>query len=317
MSDGDYRFDPDSLGYEKEEQHKWRKLAIRIVTQVLATLTIGLVVFLTISYTIKTPRQNKIERENALMAQEYEVLSRKYEKVDSVLKDIEQRDKDIYRAIFETEMEPDNRLQRREMYTSIASDDSLKHLVAAMTEVSSKKLKEEEKTFNNLQQLISKDNDELQALPSILPVNHTGIDLIYYGFGKKLDPIYKMPKMHNGIDIAANIGTEIYATANGTIEFIGDKREHGKHIIINHQNGYKTLYAHLSEYMVRRGQKVKRGDLIGLVGNTGKTLTPHLHYEVQYNDKAVNPANYFFASLSPQQWNRVAKVAATRGLCLD
>lgn len=317
MSDGSYRFDPDSLGYEKEEQHKWRKMAIRIVTQALAAITIGLVVFLTISYTIKTPRQNQIERENALMAQEYTMLSQKYEKVDSVLKDIEQRDKDIYRAIFETEMEPDNRLQRREMYTSIASDDSLKRLVSAMTEASCKKLKDEEKTFSDLQFLLSKDKDELRSLPSILPINHPEIDLIYYGFGKKLDPIYKTPKMHNGIDIAATIGTEIYATANGTVEFTGDMREHGRHIIINHKNGYKTLYAHLSEYMVKRGQKVKRGDLIGLVGNTGKTLTPHLHYEVQYNGKAVNPSNYFFASLAPQQWNRMVKVAATRGLCLD
>ena len=105
--------------------------------------------------------------------------------------------------------------------------------------------------------------------------------------------------------------------ANGTVEFIGDMREHGKHIIINHDNGYKTLYAHVSEYMVRRGQKVKRGDVIGLVGNTGKSLTPHLHYEVQYKGKPTNPVNYFFASLTPQQWNKVAKIAETRGLALD
>ncbi|MBO7463486.1 MAG: M23 family metallopeptidase, partial [Bacteroidales bacterium] len=155
------------------------------------------------------------------------------------------------------------------------------------------------------------------SLPSILPVEHTGVDLIYYGFGKKLDPIYKTPKTHNGIDIAANTGTEIHATANGTVEFIGDKREHGKHIIINHNNGYKTLYAHVSEFMVRWGQKVKRGDVIGLVGNTGKSLTPHLHYEVQYNGHAINPVNYFFASLGPQQWNKVVKIAETRGLALD
>ena len=105
MSDGNYRFDPDSLGYEKEEQHKWRKIAIRIVTQALAALTIGVVVFLTISYTIKTPKQTKLEEENIAMQQEYEALSLKYDRVDSVLKDIEQRDKDLYRAIFETEMD--------------------------------------------------------------------------------------------------------------------------------------------------------------------------------------------------------------------
>ena len=102
MSDGNYRFDPDSLGYEKEEQHKWRQIAIRIATQALAALTIGVVVFLTISYTIKTPKQTKLEQENTIMQQEYEALSLKYERVDSVLKDIEQRDKDLYRAIFET-----------------------------------------------------------------------------------------------------------------------------------------------------------------------------------------------------------------------
>ncbi|MBQ1698575.1 MAG: M23 family metallopeptidase [Bacteroidales bacterium] len=317
MSDGNYRFDPESLGYEKEEQHKWRKIVIRIVTQALAALTIGIIVFLTISYTIKTPRQSKLEQENHIMQQEYAALSLKYEKVDSVLKDIEQRDKDIYRAIFETEIEPENPAQRREMYTKIQSDDSLRRLVIAMTETSNRKLKEEEKTFSNIQYQLTPDNEDLRNLPSILPLGHAGVDIIYYGFGKKLDPIYKTPKMHNGIDIAANISTEIYATANGTVEFTGDMREHGKHIIINHNNGYKTLYAHVSEYMVRRGQKVKRGDVIALVGNTGKSLTPHLHYEVQYNGKAINPVNYFFASLSPQQWNKVAKIAETRGLALD
>ena len=317
MSDGNYRFDPDSLGYEKEEQHKWRKIAIRIVTQALAALTIGVVVFLTISYTIKTPKQTKLEEENIAMQQEYEALSLKYDRVDSVLKDIEQRDKDLYRAIFETEMDVDNQAQRRETYTKIQNDDSLKNLVAAMTEISCRKLNEEEKTFSGLQYKLAQGGEDLRCLPSILPVEHAQVDIIYYGFGKKLDPIYKTPKMHNGIDIAANTGTEIHATANGTVEFIGDKREHGKHIIINHDNGYKTLYAHVSEYMVRRGQKVKRGDIIGLVGNTGKSLTPHLHYEVQYNGKATNPVNYFFASLSPQQWNKVAKIAETRGLALD
>ena len=317
MSEENYRFDPDSLGYEKEEPRKWRKLAIRIATQLLAAVTIGLVVFLTISYTIKTPRQNELERENVLMQQEYSVLSQKYEKVDSVLKDIEQRDKDIYRAIFETEMDNGNRSQRRGAYIGIDDDDSLKALVAAMTENSNQKLKEEEKTFSNLQYQLTNDNEELKSLPSILPVGNAGVDLIYYGFGKKLDPIYKTSKKHDGIDIAANVGTEIYATANGTVEYTGDMREHGKHVIINHKNGYKTLYAHMSEYTVRWGQKVKRGDVIGLVGNTGKSLTPHLHYEVQYNGKPVNPVNYFFATLGPQEWNMVAKIAATRGLSLD
>ncbi|MBR4326020.1 MAG: M23 family metallopeptidase [Bacteroidales bacterium] len=317
MSDGNYRFDPDSLGYEKEEPHKWRKIAFRIATQALAALTIGIVVFLTISYTIKTPKQSKLEQENVLMQQEYTALSIKYEKVDSVLKDIEQRDKDIYRAIFETDIDADNQAQRREMYTKITSDDSLRRLVKAMTETSNRKLKEEEKKFSNIQYKLTPGNEDLRSLPSILPLGNAGVDIIYYGFGKKLDPIYKTPKMHDGIDIAANTGTEIYATANGTVTYTGDMREHGRHIIIDHQNGYKTLYAHVSEYMVKRGQKVKRGDVIGLVGNTGKSLTPHLHYEVQYNGKPINPVNYFFASLNPQQWNKVAKIAETRGLALD
>ncbi len=317
MSDGNYRFDPDSLQYEKEDSKPGRKVIISIVTQLVAALIIGIVVFLTISYTIKTPRQNKIERENTLLKQEYTALSDKYKKVDSVLNDIKQRDKDIYRAIFETEMDTDYNAQRRETYISINSDDSLKRLINLMSQRCRQKLKEEEKTFSDLKFRLSQDNDKMQSLPSILPVMDAGIDFIYYGFGKKLDPIYKTPKSHNGIDIAVNTGTEIYATASGIVEYTGDKREHGKHVIINHKNGYKTLYAHVSEYMVKRGQKVNRGDVIGLVGNTGKSLTPHLHYEVQYNDKPVNPTNYFFASLRPEEWKRVSRIAATRGLSLD
>jgi len=318
MSDGNYTFDSDSLSYEKSSPQKGRKFLISLITQILAAISIGLIVFLTISYTIKTPRQKKIERENEIMKKEYETLGEKLEKVDSVLKDIKQRDQDIYRAIFETELTAsEDKHTRRDKFAEAADTDSLKNLIRAMTNNSAEMLKQEEATFSELKFKLLNTKENLKEIPSILPVNDPSIDIIYYGFGKKLDPIYKTPNQHKGIDIAATTGTEIYATANGVVEAVGDKQEYGKYITINHKNGYKTTYAHMSESIAKIGQKIKRGEVIGFVGNTGKSLTPHLHYEVWYKGKAINPINYFFQTLKPEQWNKVAYIANSRGLSLD
>ncbi|MCQ2253633.1 MAG: M23 family metallopeptidase [Bacteroidales bacterium] len=318
MSDGNYTFDPDSLSYEKAEPKKGKKFLISLISQVLAASVIGLVVFLTISYTIKTPRQKKMERENEVMQQEYNSLSEKYTRVDSVLKDIKQRDKDIYRAIFETELQDgEDRRTKREFYANILDDDSLTRQITAMVDAGSGMLKREESAYNELKYKLMNSKENLTEIPAILPVKDPEVNLIYYGFGKKLDPIYKTSDNHYGIDIAAGTGAEIFATANGVVEFCGDKREKGKHVVINHRNGYKTIYAHMSEFMVKNGQKVKRGDIIGFVGNTGKTLTPHLHYEIQHNGQPINPTNYFFCSLNPEKWEKLVQIANSRGLSLD
>ncbi len=317
MSDGNYIFDPENLSYEKKDPKRGRKILIGASTQIIAALIIGVVVFLTISYTIKSPRQKKLERENTVMQQELDVLRDKQNKVDSVLKDIQQRDRDIYRAIFETELNDGTRETNLEYYAGIEDEYALADTVRMMAGRQAARLKREESVFNELKYKLTNYKENLTEIPSILPIPDPGVELIYYGFGRKLDPIYKTPDIHNGLDIAANIGTEVVATANGIVEYTGDIQKHGKHVVINHKNGYKTIYAHLSGTVVKYGQRIKRGELIGFVGNSGKSLTPHLHYEIQYKGQAINPTTHTFGSLVPDKWQKLNREANSRGLSLD
>jgi len=318
MSDGNYIFNQETLTYEKKETKKGRKLLIAILSQGVAAILIGVVVFLAISYTIKTPRQKKLERENAAMQQELDVLGERYTKVDSVLNDIQQRDRDIYRAIFETDMSDwEGSNGSSEHFAAIASDRDLADTVRRITEYQQRKLTEEEAVFSELKYKLANYKENLTEIPSILPIADPNVELSYYGFGKKLDPIYKTPETHEGLDIAASTGTEVMATANGIVEYIGDKQRYGKHIVINHKNGYKTIYAHLSGYVAKYGQRVRRGEVIGFVGNTGKSLTPHLHYEIQYKGQAINPTTHTFGSLRPQQWQMLNATSKSIGLSLD
>ncbi len=318
MPDGNYIFNQETLTYEKKEPKKGRKLLIAILSQAIAAIVIGVVVFLAISYTIKTPRQKKLERENEAMQQELNVLSERYTKVDSVLNDIQQRDRDLYRAIFETEMSGwDGSNGQLEKFESIADDKMLADTVRGITERQQQMLTREEGAFNELKYKLTNYKENLTEIPSILPISDPNVELGYYGFGKKLDPIYKTPETHEGLDIAASTGTEVMATANGIVEYVGDKQRYGQHIVINHKNGYKTIYAHLSGYVARYGQRVRRGEVIGFVGNSGKSLTPHLHYEIQYKSQAVNPTTHTFGSLRPAQWQKLNETSKSIGLSLD
>ena len=318
MSDGNYIFDPENLSYEKKDPRKGRKFLIGLGTQIIAALIIGIVVFLTISYTIKSPRQKKLEKENQIMQQELYVLKDKQTKVDSVLKDIQQRDRDIYRAIFETELnDGQNSESRIDYYSSIASETDLLDTVRKVAGRQAERLTNEESAYTQLQYNLKNYKENLTEIPSVLPIHDPEVELIYYGFGQKLDPIYKIPDIHPGLDIAANIGTEVVSTANGIVERTGDIQKYGKHVVINHKNGYKTIYAHLSGTVVKKGQRIKRGELIGFVGNSGKSLTPHLHYEIQYKGQAVNPTTHTFGALKPDMWQKLNREANSRGLSLD
>lgn len=317
MSDGNYTFDPDSLSFEKTDTNKGKKFLISFLTQLIAAFVIGVIVFLTISYTIKSPRQKKTERENQLMQQEYEQLAQKYMQVDKVMEDIKQRDRDIYRVIYETPLEEDDYTSKYDKYFGNVTNNELLSMIEQASDTASALLKSEETSYNELKFLLTNSKEDLSQIPSIQPISDPEIEVMYYGFGQKLDPIYKTPQFHKGMDMSCKVGTVVIATANGTVEKIGEGREFGKHIVINHKNGYKTTYAHLSEYTVKNGSKVKRGDVIGFVGNTGKSLTPHLHYEITFKDQPVNPAHYFFESLGPDKYVKLKKTANSCGLSLD
>ncbi|MBR4215873.1 MAG: M23 family metallopeptidase [Bacteroidales bacterium] len=315
MSDDKYTFDPDSLSFEETDRKKGKKIIISIVTQLLAAVSIGLLVFLTISYTIKTPGQRKVERENEAMREVHEQLNARFEQTSIVLEDLRDRDREIYRAIFSTAPPLDDDSTEYN-YSGISETQIASHYTQTTGKVV-EMLHSEDSTVNQLLSLLEQRKDSLKYIPSIMPLDNIGLKYLAYGYGKKLDPIYKTPQAHKGIDFAAPKGTVVTATAAGTVEYVGEKREHGVMVIVDHKNGFKTIYSHLSDYVVRYGKQVKRGETIGFVGNTGKSLTAHLHYEINYKGKAINPIDFFFEDTDPETYHKLKMMANNGGLCLD
>ena len=150
----------------------------------------------------------------------------------------------------------------------------------------------------------------LACIPAIQPVSNKELRRIASGFGYRYHPIYKTLRMHTGMDFSAPRGTPIYATGNGKVKSTKRKSGYGKTCVVDHGFGYKTLYGHMSKIIVKRGQKVKRGEIIGYVGSTGTSTSPHLHYEVRINDKPVNPVHYFFNDLSPEEYEKVIEISS-------
>lgn len=321
MSDDKYTFDPDSLSFEETGRKKGKKILIWILTQLLAAVAIGVFVFLAISYTIKTPGQRKTERENEMLTQVYNQLTERYGQANKVLTDLEMRDREIYKAIFGTEPPIDTDTITFD-YKKLNNLQLVAHYNQSTQKVANM-IKDEGNSFDSLMQQLGLVKDSLKYIPSIMPLENSDLKYLAYGYGKKLDPIYKTPQFHKGIDFAAPKGTVVNATAYGTVEYAGEKRDHGMMVIINHGNGFKTIYSHLSDYVVRTGKKVKRGETIGFVGNTGKSLTAHLHYEIGYKSegsnefKSVNPIDFFFEDTKPEIYHKLKVMANNGGLCLD
>ena len=172
-------------------------------------------------------------------------------------------------------------------------------------------------SFDEVVALCKEHDDMLKCIPAIQPVSNKALKHTASGYGMRIDPIYKTAKFHEGMDFSANIGTPIYATGNGTVTKAGWQSGYGKVVIINHGYGYETLYAHMNDIDVRVGQKVIRGEVIGKVGNTGKSTGPHLHYEVHVKGKVVNPVNYYFMDLNADDYDRMIQLAANHGKVFD
>ena len=315
MADDKYTFDPDSLSFEETDKKKGKKIIISIITQLFAALSIGFVVFITISYTIKTPGQRKTERENEMLRQVYGQLNDRYSQTSIVLSDLQDRDREIYRAIFSTAPPVDDDTMNYN-YAELSESEIAAHYSQTTRNVVGM-LHSEDSTVNSLLSELEIRKDSLKYIPSVMPLDNTGLQYLAYGYGKKLDPIYKTPQVHKGIDFAAPKGTVVVATAAGTVEYVGEKRDHGVMVIIDHKNGFKTTYSHLSDYVVRTGKHIKRGETIGFVGNTGKSLTAHLHYQINYNGKAINPIDFFFEDTDPETYHKLKMMANNGGLCLD
>ena len=287
------------------------------------TLAVGLV-FLYSSY-FESPRELILSNEVTELEFYYENLSKKIDQLNNLISDLEYRDDNIYRSVLGAE--PIDKNVRNagvggsDRYEEVRKKSVIhKDLIISLSEGVDKlrrKVYLESKSQDEVVELARNKEKMFAAIPAIQPISNKQLISLASGFGFRIHPVYKVKKMHYGIDFAANIGTPIYATADGTIlkvefSFSG----YGKMVEIDHGFGYKTRYAHMHGFAVRFGQKVKRGELIGYVGNTGLSTAPHLHYEVHINNVARNPVYYFFNDLKPDEYEKILKLAEIENMSL-
>lgn len=323
MSKKRYYFNTKSLSYEKV-----RLRPADIIKQSLWYLATGLVfaaVTMIIAYnTFESPKEKQLTRELDQLKLQYDLLDNRIEQAMLVLDDIQKRDDNIYRVIFEAEPIPTG-VRRAgyggtDRYNQLQGYDNSELMVRTSQKLDflSKQIVVQSKSFDEILKLVQNKATMLAAIPAIQPISTKDLKQLASGFGWRTDPIYKMPKFHAGMDFAAPIGTEIYATGDGTVmRADAQAAGYGNHIRIDHGYGYMTLYGHLSRVKVRPGQKVKRGEVIGYVGNTGKSTGPHLHYEVVKNGENQNPINFYFNDLTPDEYEAMLKISANSNQSFD
>ena len=320
MEQSQFKFNPEDLNYRKLDDSLGAR-TWRIVIYVAAVVVIAVLLNVVYSLFFDTPRERQIRRENELLLEEYEAFSERKRMVDTVMQEVEQIDRDIYRVIFETEpVQPNVRQVSGMTYQNLllTGDEEIVNASAQKLDSMITQINRSKSIYDML--MIKGENhpEMLPTLPAIQPIENRDLTLIASGFGYRIHPIYKIPKMHTGIDFSAPVGTPVYATGDGVVKtVIRSERGLGNQIIIAHGFGYTTLYASMDELNVRQGAEVKRGDQIGTVGDTGLSVAPHLHYEVHLNGEAMNPINYFFLELSPGDYDRLILISMRSGQSFD
>ncbi len=308
MPDGFYKFNPKTLSFEKVKMNV-RYLLKRMVWVVLSGLAFALLFIWIAFYVIDSPKEKLLEKENNELKAEVEELSNRLDLISKVLLDIEDRDDNVYRTILEADPLPAS--ERYPLIAERSHEDSLSRSEAsALLKEANKKadklmvrLAAQTKSLDELEQLADKKSDMLSCIPAIRPLKN--MYTVTSGFGRRYHPVLKTLRSHTGIDIAAPKGTPIYATADGVVSGENPGSGYGICVVISHGYSYKTLYAHMSKKVVKPGQKVKRGQLLGYVGSTGMSTGSHLHYEVIKGDQRVNPVYYFYNDITPEEYNAI------------
>jgi murein DD-endopeptidase MepM/ murein hydrolase activator NlpD len=264
-----------------------------------------------------SPKERILKREIKKLSSQYYIIEDKLQRVEIVLDDIQERDDNIYRIIFEADPIPKSirkagygGINRYKDLTGFKNSELIISTASKIDQIT-KQLYIQSKSFDDIIELARNKKDMLAAIPAIQPVSNKDLSRMASGYGYRIHPIYKTRKFHYGMDFSTKTGTPIYATGNGKITKTKRSRKgYGNHIVIDHGYGYKTLYAHMKKYVVKRGQVVKRGEIIGYVGNTGTSVAPHLHYEVHKNGKKINPVNFYYNDLDPEQYEKMLEMCS-------
>jgi len=318
-----YFYNTNSLRYEKLET-PLRVKVLRIFGFIAAAVVTAAIISFFAFRFVGSPNEKLLNIENERLQDKYHELNDQVKAAQQQVAELVKRDNEVYRVIFEASPIPDSarakalaqdeemarveNMRGSELLNSIINSlNSLGHYISA-----------QKKSYTEIDDLIKNKEKLLAATPAIQPVSNKDLNRIASGFGYRVDPIYKTVKLHAGLDFAAPLGTPIYATANGTVSVAGNTGNgYGNHVVINHGYGYETLYGHMSRIKVRAGEAVKRGEVIGWVGSTGKSTGPHCHYEVHKNGQKIDPVYFFYNDLSPEQYDLLLKKAASSNQSFD
>lgn len=286
-------------------------------SQFVISLILGIGFFVLALYFVDSPKEQNLKLKNSDLLLKYKILNTKIDNVQSRIDQIQYRDDNVYRPIFEVEAIPMSIRKAgfggSNPYSKLSAYNSSEVMIQTQKriDVITRQLYVQSKSYDELIKLIYDKEKMLASIPAIRPIANT--DLIRFGsaFGLRLHPILNVMKMHTGIDLTARSGTKIYAAGDGIVTRADWGNGYGYHVRMNHGYNYTTLYAHMSKILVKVGQKVKRGDVIGLVGSTGLSTCPHLHYEVRKNGRPVNPINYYYNDLSDEEYNKMIEMSSS------
>ena len=320
-----YYYDTENLAYRKIQPKKGKKLSV-ILLFLASSALFGFLCFVILLNTpyFETPKDRLQSREIDNLKIRYALLNKKMDQLDAVLENIEERDNTIYRVFFNTTPVPEE--QRKAGFGGINRYKDLEgynnsELVINTTkrvDILSKELVIQSKSLDEILKLAKDKEKLLSAIPAIQPIKNEDLKHMASGFGYRTDPFTKVRKFHAGMDFSSKTGTPVYATGDGVVERADNTASgYGNHIVVRHGYGYETLYGHLSKYKVRAGERVKRGDIIGYVGSTGRSEAPHLHYEVHKNGEVVNPLNFYYGNISAKEYLVISKLANQENQSLD
>lgn len=317
-----YIFNPKTRTYDRVYP-TLRERVVNILKRLFVGMGFGAGSFILLLWIFGSPSEKELRIENSRLLAQYNVLSKRLDEALGVMQGIQQRDDNLYRVVLQADPVADavrkagyGGTNRYEDLMDMANADLVVHTTQKM-DMLNRQLYIQSQSFDEVVELFKDHDKMLKCIPAIQPVANKDLKRTASGYGMRIDPIYKTAKFHEGMDFSANIGTPVYATGDGVVKKAGWQTGYGKLIIIDHGFGYQTWYAHLNDYEVRAGQKVIRGEVIGEVGNTGKSTGPHLHYEVHVKGRVVNPVNYYFMDLSAEDYDKMIELAANHGKVFD
>ncbi len=318
-----YYYNTHTLRYDKLET-PLRVRLLQLFGFIAASIVTGLIIVSIAFHYIDSPKEKLLRQENSDMKENYTVMQERVKQLELQMDELESRDNNVYRSIFESQPVPDSaRVKDMEakkevkLVQSMGEDELVKSMSGQLNNLSLR-LAYQSKSYGDIEDMVKHKEKLLSAIPAMQPVSNKNLTRVASGYGYRIDPVFKDRRLHEGLDFTAPIGTPIYATADGVVKDAGfNTGGFGNRVVINHGYGYETLYGHMYKIKAKVGETVKRGEVIGYVGNSGKSTGSHCHYEVHRNGVPVDPIYYFYNDLTAAQFDRIVKLAAASNQSLD